>query len=162
MPSNLNGADAVYLGGEMFGARAYAGNFNKEELLEAIDYVHLYGKIISYSQYSDERRRTSITAGILKPFMSKDWMRWLYRIWERWSVIRKHFPKLEIHASTQMTITGFMEQDRKNRCKTSCSSKGIIFEEIQEIKDDTGLDMNVLFTEHYATAIQDSVLWVVC
>ena len=31
----LNGADAVYLGGEMFGARAYAGNFNKEELLEA-------------------------------------------------------------------------------------------------------------------------------
>ena len=33
----LNGADAVYLGGEMFGARAYAGNFNKEELLEAID-----------------------------------------------------------------------------------------------------------------------------
>ena len=40
----LNGADAVYLGGEMFGARAYAGNFNKEERLEAIDYVHLYGK----------------------------------------------------------------------------------------------------------------------
>ena len=73
----LNGADAVYLGGEMFGARAYAGNFNKEELLEAIDYVHLYGKkIISYSQYSDERRRTSITAGIFKTFfMSKDWMR---------------------------------------------------------------------------------------
>lgn len=66
----LNGADAVYLGGEMFGARAYAGNFNKEELLEAIDYVHLYGKkIISYSQYSDERRRTSITAGIFKTFL---------------------------------------------------------------------------------------------
>ena len=52
----LNGADAVYLGGEMFGARAYAGNFNKEE-------------IISYSQYSDERRRTSITAGIFKTFL---------------------------------------------------------------------------------------------
>lgn len=66
----LNGADAVYLGGEMFGARAYAGNFNKEELLEAIDYVHLYGKkFISYSQYSDERRRTSITAGIFKTFL---------------------------------------------------------------------------------------------
>ena len=32
----LNGADAVYLGGEMFGARAYAGNFNKEELLEEL------------------------------------------------------------------------------------------------------------------------------
>ena len=38
-----NGADAVYLGGKSFGARAYAGNFNKEELLEAINYAHLYG-----------------------------------------------------------------------------------------------------------------------
>ena len=31
------GADAVYLGGELFGARAYANNFSKEELLEGID-----------------------------------------------------------------------------------------------------------------------------
>ena len=38
------GADAVYLGGELFGARAYAKNFTKEELLYAIDYVHLHGK----------------------------------------------------------------------------------------------------------------------
>ena len=38
------GADAVYVGGERFGARAYAKNFNKEELLSAIDYVHLHGK----------------------------------------------------------------------------------------------------------------------
>ena len=38
------GADAVYLGGELFGARAYANNFTEEELLEAIDYVHLRGK----------------------------------------------------------------------------------------------------------------------
>ena len=42
----LNGADAVYLGGEMFGARAYAGNFKKEELCEAIDYAHIFGKKI--------------------------------------------------------------------------------------------------------------------
>ena len=38
-----NGADAVYLGGKLFGARAYAGNFTKEELKEAVDYCHLYG-----------------------------------------------------------------------------------------------------------------------
>ena len=35
------GADAVYLGGDMFGARAYAGNLNMEEMLEALDYAHL-------------------------------------------------------------------------------------------------------------------------
>ena len=38
------GADAVYTGGMMFGARAYANNLSEEELLEAIDYVHLHGK----------------------------------------------------------------------------------------------------------------------
>ena len=37
------GADAVYLGGEMFGARAYANNFTKEELFAGIDYGHRHG-----------------------------------------------------------------------------------------------------------------------
>ena len=37
------GADAVYVGGSMFGARAYANNFDEEELLYAIDYAHLKG-----------------------------------------------------------------------------------------------------------------------
>ena len=38
-----NGADAVYLGGKSFGARAYADNFSDEELKEAVRYAHLYG-----------------------------------------------------------------------------------------------------------------------
>ncbi len=38
------GADAVYVGGSKFGARAYADNFSDEELLEALDYAHLYGR----------------------------------------------------------------------------------------------------------------------
>ena len=38
-----NGADAIYLGGKTFGARAYAGNFSNEELKEAVNYAHLYG-----------------------------------------------------------------------------------------------------------------------
>ncbi len=37
-----NGCDAVYLGGTMFGARAFAGNFNEEEIVQAIRYAHLY------------------------------------------------------------------------------------------------------------------------
>lgn len=40
------GADAVYLGGSMFGARAYANNFNEEELLEAIRFGHIHGRKI--------------------------------------------------------------------------------------------------------------------
>ena len=37
------GCDAVYLGGKLFGARNYAGNFDKDEIVEAINYAHLYG-----------------------------------------------------------------------------------------------------------------------
>ena len=38
------GADAVYMGGSRFGARAYADNPDEHGLLEAIDYVHLHGR----------------------------------------------------------------------------------------------------------------------
>ena len=38
-----NGADAVYVGGEMFSARAYADNFTNEELVEGINYAHIKG-----------------------------------------------------------------------------------------------------------------------
>ena len=40
------GADAVYIGGSRFGARAYANNLDEEKMLEAIDYVHLNGRKI--------------------------------------------------------------------------------------------------------------------
>ena len=42
------GADAVYLGGDMFGARAYAGNLNNEEMLEALDYAHRDRRTIDF------------------------------------------------------------------------------------------------------------------
>ena len=38
------GADAVYMGGPMVGARAYADNADMEQMLSAIDYAHLHGR----------------------------------------------------------------------------------------------------------------------
>ena len=38
-----NGADAVYLGGKKFGARAYSNNFDEQEMIDAIKLCHLYG-----------------------------------------------------------------------------------------------------------------------
>lgn len=43
------GADAVYVGGRRFGARAYANNLDEAQLLEAIDYVHFHGRKIYLS-----------------------------------------------------------------------------------------------------------------
>lgn len=42
-----NGADAVYLGGKKFGARAFADNFDEQELIKAIKYYHFY-LIVNY------------------------------------------------------------------------------------------------------------------
>ena len=44
------GADAIYLGGTKFGARAYAQNLSEEDLVQAIEYVHIHGrKTVSYT-----------------------------------------------------------------------------------------------------------------
>ena len=44
----IAGADAIYLGGYMFGARAFSNNFSNEELVEAINYAHMYNVKIYY------------------------------------------------------------------------------------------------------------------
>ncbi|MCD7806853.1 MAG: hypothetical protein LUH19_05865, partial [Lachnospiraceae bacterium] len=44
------GADAVYVGGEKFSARAYADNLDTETLCECIRYAHLFGRKIYLKQ----------------------------------------------------------------------------------------------------------------
>lgn len=46
-----NGADAIYLGGKTFGARAYAGNFSNDELKEAVNCSFIWSKNIYNSKY---------------------------------------------------------------------------------------------------------------
>ena len=98
-----NGADAVYLGGKLFGARAFAGNFTKEELKEAVDYCHLYGVRIYITV------NTIIYQNEVEEFIS--YINYLYEIGVdalimqdigMISLVRKNFPDIEIHASTQM------------------------------------------------------------
>lgn len=100
------GADAVYAGGERFGARAYAKNFSDEELLSAIDYVHLHGRKLYLTVNTLVKEREF--AGLF------DYLLPLYRqgldavIVQDIGVmdyIREQFPGLAIHASTQMTVT---------------------------------------------------------
>ena len=97
-----NGADAVYLGGKKFGARKFASNFDENEMVEAINFVHLYNKkiyvtvnTIVYNDEIDEclnyiefLHKNSVDALIMQD---------LGLI----SLVRKTFPSLEIHASTQ-------------------------------------------------------------
>lgn len=101
------GADAVYLGGSMFGARAFAGNFNEEELLEAIRTAHLYGKKV-YLTVNTLLRGDELEelADYIRPYYEAGLDAAIVQDYGVFAVLHRHFPELALHASTQMTITG--------------------------------------------------------
>ena len=102
------GADAVYVGGSMFGARAYANNFSEEELLEAIDYVHLRGKklFLTVNTLFKNNEINNTLYDYLLPYYKRGLDAVIVQDFGAISFIKEHFPDLPIHTSTQMTITG--------------------------------------------------------
>lgn len=101
------GADAVYLAGKQYGARAYADNFSTEELLSCLRYAHLFHKKIYLTVNTLMKEEeldqlpeflTPLVDGGLDGVIVQDFGA-LHRI-------HKHFPELPLHASTQMNITG--------------------------------------------------------
>ncbi len=102
------GADAVYLGGDMFGARAYAGNLNREEMLEAIDFAHIRGSKI-YLTVNTLLKESEINKSLveyMKPYYEAGLDAAIVQDFGVFNVLRHEFPELALHASTQMTITG--------------------------------------------------------
>ncbi len=102
------GADAVYVGGSHFGARAYANNFTEEELLEAIDYVHLRGKklFLTVNTLFKNNEIHQDLYDYLLPFYKRGLDAVIVQDFGVLHFIREHFPDLPIHTSTQMTVTG--------------------------------------------------------
>lgn len=102
------GADAVYVGGAMFGARAYARNFDEDELLRAIDVAHIHGKklYLTVNTLLKNRELKEELVSYLKPYYNAGLDAVIVQDMGVFSLIREKFPKLHIHASTQMTVTG--------------------------------------------------------
>ncbi len=101
------GADAVYLGGSKFGARAYADNFDRDQVLDAISYAHLNGKkiymtvntLVKESEYSE-------LYDFMLPYAEKKLDGVIVQDYGVMRLIRNEFPKIELHASTQQAVTG--------------------------------------------------------
>lgn len=100
-----NGADAVYLGGSRFSARAYAFNFDDKNIVEALNYCHIYGVKVYVTV------NTLVKDNEIKEIM--EYIKFLYKIGIDAVIIqdvglayliRNNFPDFEIHGSTQMTI----------------------------------------------------------
>lgn len=101
------GADAVYLGGDQFGARAYADNFSKDELLMALDYAHLRGKKI-YLTVNTLLKNEELSGlyDYLLPYYERGLDAVIVQDFGALSCIRRWFSDLPVHTSTQMTVAG--------------------------------------------------------
>ncbi len=99
------GADAVYLAGNRFGARAYAENFTSESLIECIRYAHLFGRRI-YLAVNTLFKENELAElyDYLAPFYEAGLDAVIVQDLGVLRYIREHFPRLELHASTQMTL----------------------------------------------------------
>ena len=94
------GADAVYVGGAMFGARAYAQNFTEEELLRAIDVAHIHGRklYLTVNTLLKDRELKENLAAYLAPYYDAGLDAVIVQDMGVFSFIKKEFPKLHLHA----------------------------------------------------------------
>lgn len=140
------GADAVYIGGTMFGARAFAGNFSKEELIKAVNYCHLYGvkvyvtcniliyehEVNNFLDYVSFLHSISIDAIIIQDLGMLD-------------LVHKTFPNLELHASTQMHIHNLdgAIMAKKLGCTRVVLARETPIEVIKNIKKNIDIDLEI-------------------
>lgn len=138
------GADAVYLGGKHFSARAYADNFTTEEMIACIRYAHIWG------------RKVYLTANTLvKEAEFQELMLYLQPLYEAGldgvivqdigvlCFIREHFPELALHVSTQMTVTGQYGANllKKMGAVRIVPARELSLPEIYKLKELSGLEV---------------------
>ena len=140
------GCDAVYLSGKKYGARVYANNFTNEELIEAIKYAHLYGikvyvtvntiiyesEVEEFISYVDMLHKNNVDAIIMQDIGMVD-------------LIRKIYPNLEIHISTQMHIHNLegVKFFEKMGVKRVVLARETSIETIKNIKENTNVEIEV-------------------
>lgn len=142
----LGGCDAVYLSGYQFGARSYAGNFSMEELKEVIEIAHLYQvkvyvtvntmiyerEVENLIHYIDELVTYHPDAFIIEDIGMFD-------------LIHQRYPKLELHASTQMHLhnQSGVEFAKKIGLKRAVIARETPIEEIKKIREQVDLPIEV-------------------
>lgn len=138
------GADAVYIGGARFGARAFADNPDEEQLLKAIDYVHLHGckLYLTVNTLMKDQELEELYA-YLKPYYERGLDAVIVQDMGVFSFIRRRFPLLPIHASTQMTITGAYGAEilKKLGADRVVTARELSLEEIRRIHEEVDIEI---------------------
>ena len=140
------GCDAVYIGGTSFGARAFSKNFNNDEIVEAINYAHLYGvkvyvtvntliydnEVDKFLEYIEFIHKNNVDAVLIQDFGMFD-------------LLRKTFPNLELHASTQMHIHNLdgVKLMEKLGMKRVVLARETSIDDIKYIKENSNVEIEV-------------------
>ncbi len=138
------GADAVYLGGEKYGARAYADNFSDEEIIAAIRYAHIFNRKV-YLTINTLMKEAEYIAlcDYVKPFYVSGLDGVIVQDLGAFSALKECFPKLELHASTQMTLTSelgitYLKEAGASRV---VPARELSLSEIQTIKENVDIEI---------------------
>ena len=138
------GADAIYLGGTKFGARAYAQNLSEEDLVQAIEYVHIHGRKIymTVNTLLKDRELNELHAYLL-PYYKAGLDGVIVQDIGAVKFIGEYFPEMPVHASTQMTITNTLGADFLKRYGITrvVPARELSLKEIRDMKKQTGLEM---------------------
>lgn len=137
--------DAVYIGGSMFGARAYANNLTKDTMLEAIDYAHIHNKALYLTVNTllkEEELQTKLY-NYIASFYEQGLDAAIVQDFGVLHFLHREFPDLPLHASTQMTLT---MADGANLLKDYgvtrlVTSRELNLEEIKNIRNNTDLEI---------------------
>lgn len=139
------GADAVYIGGSVFGARAFADNLDEENMLKAIDYVHLHGKklylTVNTLLKNDEIRNQLFE--YLHPLYKQGLDAVIVQDMGVFKFIRENFPDLDIHASTQMTVTGVYSAKMLKEAGATrvVTARELSLDELKKIHDNVDIEI---------------------
>ena len=140
------GADAVYLSGNQFGARAYADNFDEQGLADAIRFAHLRGVHI----------HVTVNTMVLDDELDavRDYLQFLERVGADAALVqdlgvaklaRECAPQLPLHASTQMTIHNLAGAQAMEALGFSrvVLSRELSLTEIRHIVENTNVEIEV-------------------
>lgn len=142
----MAGCDAVYLGLKKFGARAFSSNFSDSEFIEAVNYCHLYGvkvyvtlntiiydyEVEDFLETVDFIHKNNVDAVLIQDLGMLD-------------LVRKTYPNLEVHASTQMHIhnlDGVKVLERLG-IKRAVLARETSIDTIKYIKENSNIELEV-------------------
>ncbi|MDD5934836.1 MAG: U32 family peptidase, partial [Clostridiales bacterium] len=139
------GCDALYIGGMKFGARAYANNLDEDMLLHAIDYTHIHGKQL-YLTVNTLLKNEELKEELYN-YLRRFYLQGLDAVIVQdvgvMHFIHEHFPKLPIHASTQMTLTmaDGVNELKKYGVTRIVPARELSLKEIARIRKSTDLEI---------------------